>query len=480
MSSHSAFEFDGFRFEPSELRLTYAGRTEQLTVKAAETLLVLVQRPNTVVTKQELLATVWPDVAVEENNLNQQISILRKVLRREGAPDLIETVPRRGFRFVGNLRAISVPPPVTDLTRQTEGHAIPAPPPPRRFRFQAPARAAALVLVLGAIVGAAAVTQRSQRSQINVASRAAQERAEVLLKQGNAKGAVDELQNAIQLDSTNAEAYGSLAYALHKYSWHAAVSVSTADSPALLAARRSVELDPRCSGCHGILGFILTYHHWQWAEADTHFREAIRLDPDRESIRPSFAMLLAATGRVPEALAQIDSALVKRPYELTWLMMRTAFLVLDRRYKEALVAADRVLQIDDQDRGTWEWKSRALFSLGRGPEAVQVAAHLFPPAARELERAVKESGTEGGLRTLLEITDDWKTRTEQSWRRAQWRALLGDVEGALDELENAYSQRNFNLIYVAVDPVYDPLRAHPRFRQLLANMGLRPETAAGK
>src|SRR5688572_29601044 len=474
MSSHLAFEFDGFRFEPSDLRLIYAGRTEQLTVKAAETLLVLVQRPNTVVTKQELLAAVWPDVSVEENNLNQQVSVLRKLLRREGAPDLIETVPRRGFRFVGSVRALSVP--VTDLRWQAEGPAITAPPATKSFRFQTPARALAFAVVLASIVGAAAITQRSQRSPINAASRAAQERAEVLLKQGNAKGAVEELQHAIQLDSTNAEAYGSLAYALHKYSWHAAVSVSTADSPALRAARRSVELDPRCSGCHGILGFILTYHHWQWAEAEKHFREAIRLYPDREATRPSFAMLLAATGRVPEALQQIDSALLKRPYELGWLGMRATFLVLDRRFEEGLTAADRALQIDDQDRGSWEWKSRALFSLGRGPEAVQaVAQGLFASSSREIELAVKQAGTDGGLRKLLEITDDWTSRTEQSWRRAPWRALLRDVEGALDELERAYEQRNFNLIYVAVDPVYDPIRAHPRFQQLLANMGLPSE-----
>lgn len=473
MSSHVAFEFDGFRFEPSDLRLTYAGQTEQLTVKAAETLLALVQRPNTVVTKQELLSAVWPDVSVEENNLNQQISVLRKMLKREGAPDLIETVPRRGFRFVGNVRAISVP--VMDLTWETRGSANLAPPVTKRFRLRTQARALAFVVVLAAIVGAAAVTQRFQRSPINAASRAAQQRAEALLKEGNAKRAVEELQEAIRLDSTNAEAYGSLANALHKFSWHATVSVSTADSPALAAARRSVELDPRCSGCHGILGFILTYHHWQWAQAEKHLREAIRLDPGRESVRPSFAMLLAATGRVPEALQQIDSALLQRPYEVMWLAMRATFLVLDRRYEEALTSADRALQIDDQDRGAWEWKSRALFSLGRGPEAIEAAAHLFPPSARELELAVKGSGTSGGLRKLLDITDDWKTRTEQVWRRAQWCVLLGDMEGALDELERGYQQRNFNLIYVAVDPVYDPIRANPRFRQLLSNMGLPSE-----
>lgn len=476
MSPQIVFEFDGFRFEPADLRLTYAGRTEQLTVKAAETLVTLVKRPNTVVTKQELLRAVWPDVSVEENNLNQQISILRKLLRTDGARELIETVPRRGYRFVGNVRVISLP--ARDLTWQPEGPAstLPLTAAPARYTLRAPARTLGFVVAFGAIVGAAAITQRSPRSDVNAASRAAEERAETLLRQDNPKGAVTELQLAIRLDSTNAEAYARLAYALHKWSGHGNVSVSTPDSPALLAARRSVEVDPRCAGCRGILGFILTYHHWQWAEAEQHLREAIRLAPDRENIRPSYAMLLAATRRVPDALQQIDSALMKRPYELGWLVMRAAFLVLERRYEAALAAADRALQINDQDRGGWEWKSRALFGLGRGPEAVQaIGQGLFPSSAREIELAVNQSGAEAGLRKLLEITADWKMRTEQVWRRAQWYVQLGEVERALDELEKAYQQHNLNLIYVASDPIYDPVRAHPRFQQLLERMGLPAE-----
>ena len=470
MSSRLIFEFEGFRFEPSELRLTFAGQSEQLTVKASELLLVLVQRPNTVVAKRELLQAVWPDVAVEENNLNQQVSVLRKLLRREGLPDLIETVPRRGFRFTGTVRVMRAP--VADLELALSERVDVAPLINRTNWVGPSTRVLTAAVVLVAIIGAATVNQRS-RSRPAEMSRAAQERAETLLLQGNAKAAVDELQRAVRLDSTNARAYGSLAYALHRTSTHAAVSVSTGDNPALIAARRSVALDPKCGGCRGILGFILTYHHWEWTEAERQLREAVRLEPDRESIRPSLAMLLAATGRVPEALQQIDSVLSKRPFEVGWLSTRAAFLVFERRYVEALAAADRALQINDVDRAAWEWKSRALFMLGRGPESIQAMAHgLFGSSAREIELAVKESGTEGGLRKLLDLTDDWKLRTEQSWRRVQWRAMLGDIEGALDELDHAYRQRNFNLVYIAVDPVYDSIRDHPRFQQLMAQMGL--------
>ena len=72
-----------------------------LTPKAVETLLVLVERQGQVVTKDELIRIVWPDTFVEENNLAQNISLLRRVLGESGGPQFIETVPKRGYRFVG-------------------------------------------------------------------------------------------------------------------------------------------------------------------------------------------------------------------------------------------------------------------------------------------------------------------------------------------------------------------------------------------
>src|SRR5262245_19568172 len=100
-----AFEFGDFRFEPANLRLYYQTHVIALTTKTSDTLLVLVQHPDSLVTKETLMAAVWPGVAVEENNLNQQISTLRKALAQNGGPELIETVPRRGYRFLGPVRA---------------------------------------------------------------------------------------------------------------------------------------------------------------------------------------------------------------------------------------------------------------------------------------------------------------------------------------------------------------------------------------
>ena len=97
-----SYTFGAFRLEAAEKVLYERDRPVPLTPKAAETLLALVARHGRLVTKEELLRIVWPDTFVEENNLAQNISMLRRVLGEGGGGGaLIETVPRRGYRFVG-------------------------------------------------------------------------------------------------------------------------------------------------------------------------------------------------------------------------------------------------------------------------------------------------------------------------------------------------------------------------------------------
>lgn len=102
------YEFGPFRLEPNEHRLTREGRSIPLTGKAFDTLRVLLERDGKLVSKQELMDAVWPDARVEENNLDRNISALRKTLgNQSGGKAYIETVPRAGYRFIAPVTAIS-------------------------------------------------------------------------------------------------------------------------------------------------------------------------------------------------------------------------------------------------------------------------------------------------------------------------------------------------------------------------------------
>jgi pimeloyl-ACP methyl ester carboxylesterase len=98
--------FDGFRVDAHERLLFKENREIPLTPKVFDTLLVLLENSGHVLTKKELMQQVWPDSFVEENNLAQNISILRKALGTgtEGE-HYIQTVPKRGYRFLADVRA---------------------------------------------------------------------------------------------------------------------------------------------------------------------------------------------------------------------------------------------------------------------------------------------------------------------------------------------------------------------------------------
>ncbi len=101
------YGFGPFRIDPTERTLLSGNDPVPLTPKVFDTLLVLVENSGHVLGKNELMQKVWPDSFVEENNLAQNISVLRKVLG-EGAEGLkyIETVPKRGYRFVASVEEV--------------------------------------------------------------------------------------------------------------------------------------------------------------------------------------------------------------------------------------------------------------------------------------------------------------------------------------------------------------------------------------
>jgi tetratricopeptide (TPR) repeat protein len=299
-----------------------------------------------------------------------------------------------------------------------------------------------------------------------------------LLREGNGQAAVAELEEAVRLNPENARAYGVLAHAYNRRRFaepSSAVVRPPGPSPSVDAARRGVELDPACGECHGTLALYLFYHDWKIAEAEWHFREALRLAPDADEIAPDYAMLLAATGREQEALQQVDRGLRRQPHRLSWLEIRTSILYFTRRFAEAIATTDVALSVDARHLPAWDWRSRALFQLGRGEEAIQALIQgRFADQAIALDRAVAEGGVDGALRRLLELTDDPRSRVEHSWRRASWRALLHDDAGALDEIDTACRARRLNAINFGVDPVYDRLRQQPRFIRAIEQIGVAP------
>ena len=99
------YEFGKFSLDASERVLSDAGLTVPLPPKVFDTLLFLVENSGHILSKQRMLGEIWEDSFVEENNLAQNISVLRRILGKSSNSKFIETVPKFGYRFIAPVRA---------------------------------------------------------------------------------------------------------------------------------------------------------------------------------------------------------------------------------------------------------------------------------------------------------------------------------------------------------------------------------------
>src|SRR5579864_2504762 len=110
------YEFRPFLLDTIQHALLKEGRPVALTPKTYDTLLVLVQNSGRMLSKEELMKALWPDSFVEESNLTQQVSMIRRALGESpGDPRYVVTVPSRGYRFVAGVR---------NRTREAPGSAL--------------------------------------------------------------------------------------------------------------------------------------------------------------------------------------------------------------------------------------------------------------------------------------------------------------------------------------------------------------------
>lgn len=151
-SQTKTYRFSEFELDPAERRLLRAGEPIALTPKVFDTLVLLVQRAGHVVTKEELIATVWPRGFVDESNLTKHIWLIRKALgESESTSPCIETVPKLGYRFVAPVEAVDptqvIPPPAASPA--DDRPRVDAPP----FRLRGVLAATAIAVALIAFAG---------------------------------------------------------------------------------------------------------------------------------------------------------------------------------------------------------------------------------------------------------------------------------------------------------------------------------------
>ena len=137
----AAFEFGPFVLDPAKRSLLRDGSPQSLTPKAFDLLALLVRHRARVLSKGELLSTLWPETFVEEANLSQQIFVIRRTLNGDSeSAEYIATIPRRGYRFTAQV--------IERSESERLAESAPNEPSRRRSRWVVPSLGAAVVVVV--------------------------------------------------------------------------------------------------------------------------------------------------------------------------------------------------------------------------------------------------------------------------------------------------------------------------------------------
>jgi serine/threonine-protein kinase len=291
--------------------------------------------------------------------------------------------------------------------------------------------------------------------------------------------AIEYFQQAIAEDPNYAPAYAGLAdsYALDVD--YRAVPVAEPFDRAKEYARKALAIDEAVPSAHASLAWSLFIYDWDWEGADREFRCAIELNPRYASAHQWFAFLLAARGQHDAALLEGHTALELDPASVSIRRGVGWLYYYARRYDQARDHLARAIEMNPMAVESHRILAVTLAQQGEVRDAERVLREaLTLPAAGAFTRAelgwlLARSARAAEAEALLaEIHALARDHYVSPVPFAILHIGLGNLDTALDWAERAYAERRGWLAYLNVNPIFDPLREHPRFAALVQRMKL--------
>ena len=502
--------------------LTREGLRVKLQDQPFAVLYLLLQRPGEIVTREEIQQKLWPvDTYVAfDDGLNTAIKKLRLALGDSADnPRFIETVPRRGYRFLAAPTFTEIP-PTQDVSSassdaspesasapnasgdlgQVAPQAIEVNQHPRALLWVATTAIAVLAIVLviwkqphiarsATFVGAGPKSHPADGVRRSIDPRAHDEylQARSYWKQRTAEAlskAVDHYNVAIELDPDYAEAYAGLA---NTYIVLPMLSTVPLDDPyvkARLAAEKALTLDDSLAEAHLASAEINFYVDWNCPAAEKEFRRAVELDNNDAQAHQWYAEFLSLMGHHQEAIAQIQAAEHLDPSSMIIHHQAGQIFQGARMYSDALQEYRHALMIQPGFGPTYSSIALAYRRLGRYAECVEAQrqANLYwnpaGPAAEDLRRvlyAYHTGGKPAYLRSALEFD---KARRTPPYQMALDYALLRENDQAFMWLQKTLDAHHPDILNLQNDPEFDHLRIDPRFQNIAKKVGLAGDTPA--
>ena len=472
------YDFGPFSVDAGKRLLSRNGEPVPLAPKVLETLLVLIENRERVLSKDELLQKVWGDTIVEEGGLTRNVSVLRKALGEKPEDHhYVVTVPAHGYRFVAEVRERRGP-PARVLERPV--WTLPA----RRWLVLG-AAAACLMTLTYALRPVRATDRSSPPPSVNAGAYDSVLRARYLsvrTTDADTQAAIGLLEHAVALDPTFAVAYGELAAAyVTRLTFVTPEQTSDLEQKAFAAAEKALALDPNVAEAYLARGDLLwtPAHHFAHERAAQEFRRAIALKPNSDQGHRRLARVFVHLGFFEEALRQAATALTINPSNAQALNSRAQALLWMGRDEDALRVLSSIpgpVLPELVEANT----AFALLRLGKREDAwlhLRRAQHKYPN---------DPSGTLSGIEAML-LADSEPLKAQALIEKVAKRkavnpshhaayfaasawARMGRAEEAVQSLREAAETGFPCYALFTRDPNLDRIRLDPSFQAFLAEM----------
>jgi DNA-binding winged helix-turn-helix (wHTH) protein/Tfp pilus assembly protein PilF len=445
------FVLEGRRCDPAARRIEIGDDGADVEPRVMAVLVALAQRQGETVRRQELIDAVWDGAPGADQSLNNAISLLRRALRdADGNRRLIQTVPKQGYRLCAEVRA--------DGDRNGASSLAPAP---------------------GAF--AAPLTENAEAFEQYIIG---EHELRKWTPDGNRRS-LAHFKRAVALDPDFAEAHLAMGRAYYFAGTHYGCMAPEAAIPnvkASLVYGLSAPNPATRAAALSLYGDVLAWNDRDWPGALAAYRRAYELS----GLPPlGYGLTHSIVGNHDAAIALFKKLVedgaggigangdVGIRNNLAWAYFNA------RRYEDALREAGAVLSDDAAFADGYRVLGRAQLLLGRTDDAIasfSEAARLMnkAPAARsDLAVALARAGRAAEARAIL---DELEALDADAYVPApvisQVHANLGDVDSAFEWLEKGVEDGERGVIFLKVNPLYDPIRHVPRFAKLLGGLNL--------
>ena len=292
------------------------------------------------------------------------------------------------------------------------------------------------------------------------------------------KKAADYFTQAVQKDSRYALSYAGLADTYSLLGAAGYLPPSEAWPKAKAAAMQALEIDDTLAEAHTSLALVKEHFEWDWTGAETEFRRAIELNPTSATAHHWYGDYLANMARPEEGLRETKKAQELDPLSLIINTTLGWQLYLAHRSDQAIEQLRKVLDIDAKFTPARRILEEVYAQSGRQKEAVEEREKVLslsgsPELAASIAEDFSRYGYKGVQQSWLDgLTEISKHGYVSPFSIAEGYMRLGQKEKSFEWLERAYEEHDSGLVSIAVEPMFDPVRAEPRFKNIVRRMKL--------